>query len=80
MNLQYYSMDIADMNKNANVVKEAVLFSLEKEGLLKKPAVEIAAEYAIVVSKVGWFGKLWKKLNQDDDDSKNLRYDVVRSV
>lgn len=75
-----YSMDFEDMNKNANIVKEAVLSALEKDGLLKKPAGEIAAEYAIVVSKAGWFGTLWKRLKAEGNDSKDLRYDVVKSV
>ena len=77
MDVQIYSMDIEDMNKNANIVKEALLAALEQDGLLKKPAVEVAEEYAVVISKAGWFGKLWKKLNVDE---KNLRYDVVKSV
>lgn len=77
MNVQIYSMDIEDLTKNANIVKEAVLSALEKDGLLKKPAEDIASEYAIVISKAGWLGTLWKKLSKDD---KNLRYDVVKSV
>lgn len=79
--MQIYSLDVEDLTKNANIVKEAVLAALEKDGLLKKPATEIAEEYAIVISKPGWLGKFWKKLHQGNaEDAKNLRYDVVKSV
>lgn len=80
MNLQYYSVDVTDLTKNANIVKEALLGILERDGLLTKPAAEIAGNYAIVVSKPGWFGKLWKKLKQDGDDANELRYDVVKHI
>lgn len=79
MNLQIYSMDIADLTKNANIVKEATIAALERDGLLKKPAQDIAAEYAVVISKVGWFGQLWKRLNLSENKDE-LRYDIVKSV
>ena len=56
-----YSISAEDMTKNANVVKETVLAGLEREGLLKKAAKEIAEEYAIVIHKRGWMGSLWDK-------------------
>jgi hypothetical protein len=80
MDMTLYSMSIDDMTENANTVKECLLFTLEREGLLKKPATEIAEEYAIVCSKPGWFGTLWKKLKPNEDTKKNVRYDVVKSV
>jgi hypothetical protein len=50
-----------EMLKNANAVKEVVLWALEREGLLTKPAAEIGERYAIVLHKKGWFGVLWDK-------------------
>lgn len=76
--MHVYSLDIEDMTQNANIVKEAMLAVLEKEGLLKKPAAEIAAEYAVIISKPGWLGQLFKGIKADDKNS--LRYDVVKSV
>jgi hypothetical protein len=78
--MQIYSLDIEDMTQNANIVKEAMLAVLEKEGLLKKPAHEIAAEYAVIISKPGWLGQLFKGIKVNTEDSNKLRYDVVKSV
>ena len=48
--------------RNINVVKEIFLEALEAEGLLTKPADEIAKQYMIVFARRGWYGSLIDKL------------------
>lgn len=59
--MHIYTQDLEDMNKHANLVKEVVLESLEREGFLKIPAAEIGARYAVILHKKGWLGELWDK-------------------
>lgn len=74
-----YSLDVTDMTNNANLVKDVLLAVLEADGLLTKPSAEIASNYAVVVSKPGWLGKFFHKLQGNDSD-KNLRFDVLKRV
>lgn len=80
MKMEIYSMDATDFTQHANQVKEILLDALERDGLLKESAANIAVTYAVVVSKPGWLGSLWKRLTNNKDDKQNLRYDVVKSV
>lgn len=63
---------------NANLVKDILLFSLEKEGLLTKPAQEITESYAIVLHRKGFFGTIIDKLFNFED--KGLKITIVKLV
>lgn len=41
------------LTQNANAIKESLLIALERDGLLKKPATEIAASYVVVIHRQG---------------------------
>lgn len=73
------SMDIEELMKTGNVVKEAVLAALEKDGLLKKPASEIGDSYVVVVAEPRWFGKLFRKVTGKEDE-KELRIYVMKAL
>jgi hypothetical protein len=66
--------------KNANTVKESVIFALEREGLLKEPAEAICAKYVVVVHKEGWFGRLFKRITGGTYDKDAVAVDVVKRV
>jgi hypothetical protein len=72
-------MDVEELMKISNAVKEEVLRALEKDGHLKKPAAEIAEEYVIVVSERTWLGKLFQKAKEKDED-KGLRIYAMKIV
>lgn len=55
-------MTNTDFQANANMIKELLLDSLEKEGLLNQPASKIKETYAIVVVKKGWLVRTFDKL------------------
>jgi len=56
-----YTQDAEDVNKHANLIKEVILESLEREGLLKGSAAEVGSRYAVMLHKKGWLGELWDK-------------------
>ena len=60
--MHLYTLDVDDMQKNANIIKECVLVGLEREGLLKGAAADIGTRYAVVLHKKGWFGQFLEKL------------------
>lgn len=59
--MDIYGQSLEDLNKHANLVKEVILESLEKEGFLKAPATEIGSRYAVILHKKGWLGQFWDK-------------------
>lgn len=75
-----YSLTTEDMTRDANLVKELLLTKLEKEGLLKKPAAEIAQEYVVTFSKPGWFGSLFDKITGKKEDEGRLIVDVFKRI
>ena len=80
MKMEMYSMDITDLTAMANTVKEQVLGGLERDGLLKKSATEIAEEYAVVLSKPGWLGKLFAKLSSESVKDNKLNVNIVKLI
>lgn len=76
--MRVFTLDIEEFTKNANVIKEEVLKALERDGLLKKSAVEIGEDYAVVISEPGWFGKMFHKLKGEDKAA--LRIYVMKAV
>ena len=76
--MKNYPMEIDDLNVIGNTIKEQLLQALEREGMLTKPAVEIAAKYAIVLSEPSWFGRIFGKLKKDEKPS--LRIYVMKEV
>ncbi len=75
-----YTHDTEEMLRNANVVKEALLCGLEREGLLKKSAQEIGETYAIVLHKRGWLGKFWLKWFAEFKEEAAIKCDLVKIV
>lgn len=59
--MNIYGQDLEALNKHANIIKEVVLEGLEREGLLKAPAAEVGARYAVILHKKGWLGQFWDK-------------------
>jgi len=56
------SMTDEQLTSNANQIKDIVIFQLEKEGLLNKPAKEICETYAVILHRRGFFGKIIDKM------------------
>ena len=67
--VKIYSFDQEEMVRQANIIKETVLEGLEKEGLLKATAKEIAEHYVVFIHKKGWLGALFSKWFGDADDN-----------
>jgi hypothetical protein len=79
MDAQLYTMETSDMQKNANIVKEALLGALEREGMLKESGEVIASRYAVVISKPGWLGSVFKRMSGTFEKNM-LAVDVVKVV
>jgi hypothetical protein len=75
-----YTQDTEEMLQNANAVKETILYALEREGLLKKPAQEIGEAYAIILHKRGWLGKFWLKWFDGVKEGAAIKCDLVKIV
>lgn len=75
-----YSATIEEMTTNANIVKESLLAALDREGLLKKSAEELAKEYAIILHKKSWLGRAWDSLFDNLAKGTDIRVDVVRRI
>jgi hypothetical protein len=69
---------VPELTKNCNVVKEALLEALERDGLLKKPAAEIAQDYAVILAEPGWLGRLFRKVTGEKDGDLAVR--ILKSV
>lgn len=78
MNL--YSFDDMELTAQANGIKEQLLDALEREGLLTKPASEIAAQYAVVLHKPGWLGRVLSAVLFKDPKASDMRVDVFKVV
>lgn len=73
-----YSMTESYIQENINLAKECLLFALEREGLLKRPAEDIAKEYALVVHRKNWLGSIIAKMKGETGTKLNV--DVVKLV
>jgi len=60
--MDMYSFTPEDLTTTANSVKEVLLDKLERDGLLKQPADDIAKNYVVVMHKPSWFGKLFASM------------------
>jgi len=77
--MEMYSMDLMSLTKNANEIKDTVLAALEREGLLKVPAAEIADKYVVVLHKEGWLGRSFKRIVGKYEPNA-LAIDVLKQV
>lgn len=74
-----FTMDINSLTQQANVIKEVLLLSLEKDEILEPGrAKELCERYAVVLEKPGLFGKLFRKI--ENADPKEHYYRVVKVV
>lgn len=69
MNIKTYELTAGGLMKTSNQVKEILLDSLERDGLLKESAEWIAQRYTIVVTEKGWLGKAFDALLGNKDES-----------
>lgn len=76
--MKNYPMEIDDLTRVGNTIKEQLLQTLEKEGFLTKPAAELGAKYAVVVAEANWFGNLFAKLKKDEKPG--LRAYIMKEV
>jgi hypothetical protein len=76
--MKNYPMELDDLTRVGNTIKEQLLQTLEREGFLTKPAVELGAKYAVVVAEPSWFGILFSKLKKDDKPG--LRVYIMKEV
>jgi len=80
MNTDIYSFDAMGLTENANNIKEAVLMAMERNGLLTKPAAEIARDYAVVLHKRGWLGRLFRRICGGEASEDTLAIEIVKKV
>lgn len=78
--MEVYTVTADNLTQNANVLKEAFLLALERDGLLKKKAEEIAASYVIVARQRGWFGRLFKRLSGEEPKDNQFIVDILKVV
>jgi hypothetical protein len=76
MKLHTYTLTEFDIQENVNCAKDAILTVLEKEGLLKDTADNIASQYIIVIGKKNLFGSIYDKIFGIKDDK--MFYQVVK--
>lgn len=74
----YSVSDIGDLTTKCNLTKEVLLEALERDGLLKKPAVEICSEYAVVLSQPNWLGRLFRKIAGEGEGHVTIR--IMKAV
>jgi hypothetical protein len=67
-----------ELQRFANDIKEIVLAALEREGLIVD-AETVAAEYAVIVYRPGWLGRLFDKLRPGAGDEP-LRATVLKTL
>lgn len=70
-------MTTEDMTRNANQIKEIVICSLEREGLLNRPSKEICDNYIISLGKPSIFGNAMKFVLGGKDDSHRFIFSKV---
>ncbi len=75
-----YMYGPAELTETANQVKEILLETLEREGLLAEgtDAQTIAATYAVICYTPGWFGKVWEKVRGTTSDT--WRFAILKTT
>lgn len=68
-----YTMTTESLVENANVVKDALLLALEKEGLLKASAEEIGSKYGVLMTKPSWWGRFNKYFTKREENRLHIR-------
>jgi hypothetical protein len=69
----YTTGGVEDLTVKCNLVKEVLLEALERDGLLKKLATEIARDYAVILAEPGWLGRLFRKIAGEKEGSISIR-------
>lgn len=75
-----YLMNLVQLQSTANDAAGILLQALEREGLLTRPAVEIASEYAIVFVEKGTIGSAWDAVLKLITGKESAKYIIVRRV
>ncbi len=76
--MNMYSYTELDLQRQANEIKEAALQFLEKEGLLRDSAEDIASKYLFIITKPNCFGYLFDKVFNVKKDDK-IEYRIVKT-
>ncbi len=66
--MNMYSYTVGSLTSLSNDVKDALLKSLEREGLLKGEDSDLGGKYIVVVHEPGFFGRLYAKLAGEKKD------------
>jgi hypothetical protein len=76
--MKMYSMNVTELQKNANAIKEHLLSWLEGEGIISSgKANELAEQYSVIVYEKGMLGKAVDKvLGVTEDDCAHFK--IVR--
>lgn len=77
MRISTYGNNEGDIQTNANVVKEMVLTQLAKDGHINNP-IELSEEYAVVVVKKGWLGRMIDKYFFRDGEKDVVKLAIVK--
>lgn len=80
--IEYYEMTPVSMQEMCNQSKELLVEALVRDGfLLKEDGDKINNNYAIVVHKKTWLGRIFKMLGGlEDTDDKALKLRVMKAV
>jgi len=78
--MKVYSHTVEDMTRDANAVKEAVVFALERDGLLNGRAEDVLSKYVVVLHEKGWLGRLFRRFNGEEDKGEGLAVTVTKVV
>jgi hypothetical protein len=70
-------MTDAELFTFANVVKEGLLKALESEGLITNSEA-ICADYAVIISRKGWLGRIIDRVWGGDENTIHIR--VVKLI
>jgi hypothetical protein len=79
MQYESYSLDVAGLTEAFNNVKDSLLDTMQRDGIIAD-AEALGGKYIVVVHKKGWFGQAYDKLfGKDDDKPDKLKFSILRT-
>ena len=75
----FVEMNLEQINKNANLIKECLVKAMKVDGLLTQDqADDVAENWAVIMKPKHFLGKIWDKILGDDEDV--MKVQIVKRV
>lgn len=78
--IEMYELTREGLTEIANAVKENLLAAMEREKLLTKPASEICEDYAVLITKPGLLGKMFRWIKGEDPPKNGIMVSIMRKI